>query len=136
MIKIGEKFNEKESGMPTLEILNDIDNKKYYIHPFMGYKFQVSGTAEGGGDYGSTEVVGLANIYDGLIGEGGSNSPARQSNVSGEHMIAEVYFCMAMTAIAKHARYLNTNIKMNYEADEKLRVFIKDCVEYISKYCK
>lgn len=73
-------------GVPVLE-LNVVDferkvNKStVYLSPFRGYRFQVSGTFDGHGDYGSTEVVGLGNVLhakftrvDGFSGK--SNLPA------------------------------------------------------------
>lgn len=48
-------------GMPVLKIVVE-DNKDFYLSPFRGYSFQVSGSLEGSGDYGSSEVIGLANV--------------------------------------------------------------------------
>ena len=50
-----------ESGMPTLKIIVEND-RDFYLSPFRGYSFQVSGTLSGSCDYGSSEVIGLANV--------------------------------------------------------------------------
>jgi hypothetical protein len=138
MIRIGERV---EASIPCIEILNG--ERKYYLAPFRGYKFQVSGTLDGGGDYGSTEVVGLLNIYNALIDVGGCNAPCRQSNVSGKHMVAEIYYCMAMTAILLHSQHglvaernedngLTNEIKIGYEDRRRLYKFIEECVEWVA----
>ena len=50
-------------GMPTLMIKAD-DEKigTGYLHPFRAYSFQVSGSADGQGDYGSTGVMDIPAI--------------------------------------------------------------------------
>ena len=48
-----------EGGMPQLKLTDDMGS--FYLVPFRGYCFQVTG-AEGDGDYGSSEVIGLANV--------------------------------------------------------------------------
>ena len=53
------------ASIPTLALKDEEGNVRGYLHPFRGYRFQVSGSAEGNGDYGSSEVVGLANIVTG-----------------------------------------------------------------------
>ena len=54
------------STMPQMKITvddSDSDRKRIgYLTPFRGYRFRVSGDMNGGGDYGSSEVVGLARI--------------------------------------------------------------------------
>ena len=49
-----------ENFMPVLEIKVN-DKVVGYLSPFRGSRFQVSGTFDGQGDYGSSEVVGLKN---------------------------------------------------------------------------
>ena len=57
--------------IPVIELkVKDSDIIVGYLSPFRCYRFQVSGTFDGQGDYGCTEVIGLANciidkIYDG-----------------------------------------------------------------------
>ena len=51
--------------MPILKITKDDGDgfrRVGYLSPFRGYRFQVSGTINGSGDYGSSSVVGLAKV--------------------------------------------------------------------------
>ena len=50
------------ASIPTLALKDEEGNVRGYLHPFRGYRFQVSGSVEGDGDHGSSEVLGLANI--------------------------------------------------------------------------
>lgn len=62
-LNIGEVKNFE--GVPVLELHVEDNGRKVntvYLSPFRGYRFQVSGTLDGVGDYGSTEVVGLGNV--------------------------------------------------------------------------
>jgi hypothetical protein len=70
VIKFGEIVYAEGSVMPQLQI-NIIDNtdsenpvvkRVYYLSPFRLYRFQVSGSLNGSGDYGASPVVGLGNI--------------------------------------------------------------------------
>ena len=54
---------DKQSGFPILVFASN-GGDKLYLSPFRGYCFQFSGTINGGGDYGSNEVVGLNNILN------------------------------------------------------------------------
>ena len=49
----------------------------YYLSPYRGYRFQVSGDERGGGSYAATPVVGLGNVVLAL-----SNYKAPVSNYS------------------------------------------------------
>lgn len=67
-------FKSKKSGMPQIGIRVScpeqvIDGHRYparsemyFLAPFRNYKFQVSGSPTGNGDYGSGQVVNLHNI--------------------------------------------------------------------------
>lgn len=49
--------------IPCIDMWKDKEvEHNYYLSPFRGYCFQISGNAEGVGDYASTPVVGLGNI--------------------------------------------------------------------------
>ena len=57
-------------GMPTLMIKTG--DKKIgtgYLHPFRAYSFQVSGTADGCGDCGSTSVMDLPSLAKNITKE-------------------------------------------------------------------
>ena len=53
------------ASIPTLALKDEEGNVRGYLHPFRGYRFQVSGSVEGDGDHGASEVLGLANIVTG-----------------------------------------------------------------------
>lgn len=62
-----------------------INNKKiakksvnYWLSPFRDYKFQVSGSIDGQGDWGGTEVIGLFNMVEALS----SFTDFKKSNVA------------------------------------------------------
>ena len=66
-LNIGDVKNFE--GVPVLELhVEDYERKvkrnTIYLSPFRGYRFQVSGSLDGNGDYGSTEVVGLGNVLN------------------------------------------------------------------------
>ena len=49
--------------IPCIDMWKDEEvEHNYYLSPFRGYCFQISGNAEGVGDYASTPVVGLGNV--------------------------------------------------------------------------
>lgn len=54
-ITFGNLTLEGRSGIPTLEI--KVDDRSYYLTPFRAYRFQVSGSKDGDGDYGSSPVL-------------------------------------------------------------------------------
>ena len=76
MVIMTRKFNvnkqleilTSEDGFPQLKIpcLDSYQDEEvehdYYLAPFRGYCFQISGNAEGVGDYASTPVIGLGNV--------------------------------------------------------------------------
>lgn len=60
--------------IPVLHVVIKDDNneivKEGWLSPFRAYRFQVSGTIEGFGDYGSSEVIGLKHCIDLSYGDG------------------------------------------------------------------
>lgn len=54
-IEFGNLTLEGRSGIPTLEIV--AGDRSYFLTPFRGYRFQVSGSRDGDGDYGSSPVI-------------------------------------------------------------------------------
>lgn len=54
-IEFGNLTLEGRTGIPTLEI--KCGERSYYLTPFRGYRFQVSGSRDGDGDYGSSPVI-------------------------------------------------------------------------------
>ena len=63
-IEFGALTLEGRSGIPTLEI--KCGNRSYFLTPFRGYRFQVSGSRDGDGDYGSSPVVHFKQNFGGM----------------------------------------------------------------------
>lgn len=63
-IDFGALTLEGRSGIPTLEI--KCGDRSYYLTPFRGYRFQVSGSRDGDGDYGSSPVIHYKENLGGL----------------------------------------------------------------------
>lgn len=63
-IEFGALTLEGRSGIPTLEI--KCGNRSYFLTPFRGYRFQVSGSRDGEGDYGSSPVVHFKENFGGM----------------------------------------------------------------------
>ena len=60
-----------EDGFPTLKITVNDEGETYsgYLQPFRAYSIQVSGTADGDGDCGSTAVFNIPNIVKSISRE-------------------------------------------------------------------
>lgn len=54
-VTFGNLTLEGRSGIPTLEL--KVEDRSYYLTPFRAYRFQVSGSKDGDGDYGSSPVI-------------------------------------------------------------------------------
>lgn len=54
-LEFGELTLEGIFNIPTLEII--CGDRSFYLQPFRAYRFQVSGSATGSGDYGSSPVI-------------------------------------------------------------------------------
>lgn len=63
-IEFGTITLEGRSGIPTLEL--KVEDRSYYLTPFRGYRFQVSGSRDGDGDYGSSPVIHYKEALGGL----------------------------------------------------------------------
>lgn len=63
-IEFGTLTLEGRTGIPTLEI--KCGDRSFYLTPFRGYRFQVSGSTDGDGDYGSSPVVHYHEMLGGL----------------------------------------------------------------------
>ena len=94
-----------ENFMPVLEIKVN-DKVVGYLSPFRGYRFQVSGTFDGEGDYGSSEVIGLKNAI--LKSTGTSDdSLYYRSNCNAHDTSIEMLLGLATIAVAKFCRNRN-----------------------------
>lgn len=63
-ITFGTLTLEGRTGIPTLEI--KCGNMSFYLQPFRAYRFQVSGSKDGDGDYGSSPVIHFRESFKGL----------------------------------------------------------------------
>lgn len=63
-IEFGTLTLEGRTGIPTLEI--KCGDRSYYLTPFRAYRFQVSGSKDGDGDYGSSPVLHYREAFKGL----------------------------------------------------------------------
>ena len=109
--KFGEiRFDAEvfDTPIPTIEVVlyegeDGEDNEKIikigYLHPFRGYRFQVSGAPEGVLDHGSSQVIGLSHCLRATYKEGyGSNSNLDPQGISqellrGQAALAVIEFC-------------------------------------------
>lgn len=100
-----------------------------YLTPFRGYRFQVSGDMNGGGDYGSSEVVGLARILlaDYGTAEDKMGTWGYQTNVPIFNTGVYVLEALAEVAIAKFA-----NGERGLKEQITLTKFIELCSAYIA----
>lgn len=118
-----------EGYMPVIKIETE-DGDDFYLSPFRAYKFQVSGTFEGGGDYGSSMVVGLSNcivdyfaICNGEIG--------RQSNCSEQRISKEILRGQAALAIMDFCRIENVHFVDNLLNNDDFEEFITMCYNMV-----
>lgn len=118
-----------ENFMPVLEIKVN-DKVVGYLAPFRGYRFQVSGTFDGEGDYGSSEVVGLKNAI--LKNTGTSDdSWYYRSNCNTHDTSIEMLLGLATIALAKFCRnrnYIIPDINLYcWKDDHVLNDFLEAC---------
>ena len=102
-IEFGEMIINEESKIPMLPVnvfsIDDAGTKTImdttYLCPFRGYCFQVCGTKDGDGDYGSSGVIGLGHVLTVKRGDG----PVFRSNYNSDGIIKELMrgqICLAM----------------------------------------
>ena len=118
-----------ENFMPVLEI--KVNGKVVgYLAPFRGYRFQVSGTFDGDGDYGSSEVVGLKNAILKSTGTS-NNSLYYRSNCNAHDTSIEMLLGLATIALAKFCRnrnYIIPDINLYcWKDDHVLNDFLEAC---------
>ena len=122
------RFDEKEirkmefgetvvsaDGFPQIPVRAEGSQQWRYLSPYAGYKFQVSGNADGDWDYGSNEVIGLKNLVETYMPLGGRSS-ACVSNMSRSESIKYILAQLAYAAVA----YYSTG---------------EECTDYGSKVC-
>ena len=63
-VTFGKITLEGSTGIPTLEL--KVGDRSYYLQPFRACRFQVSGSKDGDGDYGSSPVLHYREAFKGL----------------------------------------------------------------------
>lgn len=126
-VTLGEIIqNEETYGMPVIEVLLDGECTGY-LSPFRQYSFQVSMTAQGQCDMGSSPVVGLKNILEANIPN--KQGPGYQSNLTWD---GEAQACLlkglGLQALNEYASRANAVLKLGKSS------FEKDSVNCVSRY--
>ena len=140
------KFNVSKSleiifvnGMPQMKIPcidiwaeDKVREHNYYLSPFRGYRFQISGDENGSGDYASTPVIGLGNI---ILAYNNYKVPHSASSIfaSNSSSIAYGIFEAFITATIDkfESRCDNTfSFKNMYDIIPR---FTEECIKYIEE---
>lgn len=136
--------NEETYGMPVIEVILN-GQCTGYLSPFRRYSFQVSMTAQGQCDMGSSPVVGLKNVLK--ITAPGSIGSGYQSNLAWD---GEAQACLlkglALQALVEYASHEDAVLKLgksSFEEDninctrkyyhDKLEKFIAVVVDYLKE---
>lgn len=122
---------EKPDGttMPIVEVICDGGRyEKGYLTPFRGYRFQVSGTKDGQGDCGSSQVVGLGNIVRTLEKCEPIGKEATSIYASNTYVLNGVLEDLALLALAK----FDGSTYLPSECWRELEQFICETIDYIN----
>ena len=143
------KFNKEKqleiifiNGMPMMKIpcidiwAEDAEDKvrehDYYLSPFRGYRFQISGDENGSGDYASTPVIGLGNIvlaYNTYKVPNSASSIFASNSSSIAYGIFEAFITSTIDKF--ESRCDNTfSFKNMYEI---IPQFTEECIKYIEE---
>lgn len=110
--------------------------KTGYLSPFRGYCFQVSGDTEGNGDYGSSGVIGLANVIRGFnVPRETSKLSIWSSNFSQEKILKILLLGQAYMAVndwCGDAYLKNAYIGALDDWGQKWTRFIDKTIDYIN----
>lgn len=126
-VTLGEIIkNEETCNMPIIEVLLDGECTGY-LSPFRQYSFQVSMTAAGQCDMGSSPVIGLKNILEASAPN--TRGTGYQSNLAWD---GEAQACLlkglALQALSEYASRANAVLKLGKSS------FEKDSVNCVSRY--
>lgn len=126
-VTLGEIIkNEQTYGMPIIEVLND-GKCVGYLSPFRMYSFQVSMTADGQWDMGSSPVLGLKNVLEATVPS--TRGFGYQSNLTWN---GEAQACLlkglALQALVEYASHKGAVLKLGKSS------FEEDCVNCTRKY--
>ena len=121
-------YSDREPGIPTLEIksvqqafdaVEEIPHT-YYLTPFRGYGFQVSGTKEGEGAFGRSAFIGLEGITGKL----------------GKAIEEELYSSLIENAIRKHAEIVDKTVYIGYNGALIINRFAEASHKWVTEITK
>lgn len=119
------------SKMPIIELCID-DKTVGYLSPFRGYSFQVSETLNGHRDMGSSQVIGLGNIWKSRRDE--TNNKLVSSNLSWDETKKEILKGQAMIALSQFQTLKKALIKYGRFGKKILsteeEVWVNDDLDY------
>jgi hypothetical protein len=103
--------------IPQLEVIATGGEKAhtFYLSPFRAYGFQVSGTDDGQGSFGTSEFIGLQNIY-------------RNNN---ERIAKAIFRAMAGNALTAHNQYYQKLWEPSFEEGKIFDTFIDSSYDWI-----
>lgn len=129
------------SKMPQLKLMVTSDlgedgtaTRSYYLSPFRGYRFQVSGNADGECDYGSSEVIGLGNV---VAACDGYKAPSSNSSIyaANDSMCQIIFRGLIKCALDQAKQRCGFSIPMQMEddgwRDDIIDEFVDDSINYI-----
>ena len=124
--------NFPQLRIPCLDIdgFGDVQKHDYFLSPFRGYRFQISGNDHGGYDYASTPVVGLGNIVRACRGyeaPGGSRSSIYSSNFSS---LVEGIFELAIDSCL--SKFEAENMFLYKNMGTIMPEFTQACIDYVT----
>ena len=126
-------------GMPQLKIPcldiwaeDKVREHDYYLSPFRGYCFQISGTADGVGDFASTPVIGLGNVI--LASRAYHKLPSSSSiYASNFSSLEKGIFDSLINACIDKFEISCENSFMEFSNTMKvIPKFTQECIDYIS----
>jgi hypothetical protein len=98
-----------------------------YLTPFRGYRFQVSGTDRGEGDFGSTTVTALKAIADMVVPTWKSGAPGYQMNADPATAVVRD---LSELAMLKFAERNGAHLSL-FGSNELLDEFVEKTLNYI-----
>lgn len=110
-----EMTYEGHSNIPTIKITDGVHTG--YLSPFRGYSFQVSGTKDGDGDYGSSGIIKFKELY---------------VAINDKSMTFAIMKAAAVDAVAEWCRRFNATLPNTHIAwsDTMFRKFLKESFKW------
>ena len=135
-----------EQNMPVAVLEDSQGVAIGYLTPFRGYSFQVSGSLDGAGDLGSSQVIGLGNVLHVKKGEEGSQL-LKRSNLNWDETNRDLLKGQAALALLDFIRseYIyvrsgsgeyTTSYSEKVWCNDILDFFIIEVVHYLNEFEK